>query len=42
MSELLGRVYLISHAIHCEACGEKYFGAEGFKRQKEDIGKKHL
>jgi hypothetical protein len=24
MAGLLGRVYSISHAIHCEACGQKW------------------
>jgi ABC-type uncharacterized transport system substrate-binding protein len=24
MSDLLGRIYLIAHSIHCEACGKKY------------------
>lgn len=24
MANLLGKIYLISHAIHCKSCGKKY------------------
>lgn len=37
MSELIGEIYLISHAIYCETCGAKYFSPEAFKSQKKDL-----
>lgn len=24
MRDILGKVYLVAHAIHCEACGKQY------------------